>query len=265
MEKNTNGETIHLGEISWQEVNMASSFFNEVWPITELGSGVLIRCESGRRVWEVSDSEAVIHIFGGECKFEGTYLLSYQFVANCRPFSRLSESVKFSIVDQEITSTSESGSFKMRCELVDTEFQNIDQRKIITAQFEARRLYQIVDTTTYLQRDMPGLVKLAHPEMEHSPTTTTTSITVDQDSMTLHTAWTEYGLDDVTATVTAKTTGRGTISILTKSLNRMRMAIGLMDNPEFTVSFDPFYGDFVVFSTSSLFVAIRRAPTTVPQ
>ena len=263
MKEKTNGETIYLGEISREEINRVSSFFDQSWAVTKLGLGVLIRCESGRRTWQIADGDAIVRVIGGECNFQGTYLLSYQFVVNCRPFYLRNERVRFSIVDQEITSTSDSGMFKMRCKHVDTVFQSIDQRQVITAQLHAHRLYQIVDTTTYLQRDMPGLVILADPEMEHSPTTTTTSITVDQDSIMLHTAWTEYGLDDVTATVTAKTTGKGTISVLTRTLNRMRMAIGLLDNPEFTVSFDPYLGDFVVFSTSSLSVAIRRTPTTI--
>ncbi len=266
MKTTTHGDTISLGEVTHEEINMVSSFFDQYWSKIDLGSGVLIRCESGRRVWQITDSGTVVTVYGGECAFDATYLLSYQFIANCRPFLRSSESIMLSITGHEITASSKSGTLTMRCNPADTVFKVIDQLQTVRAQIQSSHLYQIVDTATYLQRDIPARISLEKAQLPESPTTSFTSITINHETMTLHTTWNpDYGLDDVTATIVAKTIGTGTVNVSTHSLNRMSMVIGLKEKPEFTVSFDPASGDFVVFSSSTLRVALRRAPMTVHQ
>jgi len=263
MEKKTNGDTISLGEVTHEEIYTVSSFFDQYWSKIDLGSGVLIRCESGRRVWQIADSGTVATVYGGECAFDATYLLSYQFIANCRPFLRSNESIMLSIRGHEITASAKSGTLTMRCDPLERAFEVIDHLQTVRAQIQSSHLCSIVDTATYLQRDIPARISLEKAQLPESPTTSFTSITVNHEVMTLHTSWNlDYGLDDVTATIVAKTIGTGTVNVSTHSLNQMSMVIGLRNNPEFTVSFDPASGDFVVFSSSTLRVALRRTPIT---
>ena len=89
MTVSTEQKTIHLGEISTEELQLVKSAVDFVKWDSESRGGPIVKSLNGRRVWQVSNDDLRVTIFGSECRFEGTYMLSAQFIANCVPLIKL--------------------------------------------------------------------------------------------------------------------------------------------------------------------------------
>lgn len=75
MTGSTEQTTIHLGEISTEELQLVKSAVDFVKWDSESRGGPIVKSLNGRRVWQVSNDDSRVTIFGEECRFEGTYML----------------------------------------------------------------------------------------------------------------------------------------------------------------------------------------------
>ena len=67
-------QTVHLGEISTEELRLVKSAVDFVKWDSESRGGPLVKSLNGRRVWQVTSDDSRVTIFGDECQFEGIYV-----------------------------------------------------------------------------------------------------------------------------------------------------------------------------------------------
>ena len=245
-------QTVHLGEISTEELRLVKSAVDFVKWDSESRGGPLVKSLNGRRVWQVTSDDSRVTIFGDECQFEGIYMLSTQFIANCVPLIKLDDNLHLSIVDRQITATSISGTVTMYCGPMTDNFVISSQANTVFAQLPFRSLFRAIDTAS----ELPDNVSPDALRRNDDPPPTT--ITIGNNYLTCFTDWRSYGCQDVTTSAVASTLSNGAISVCAQTLNRMVNLFGLVGNPEFTVAFDPLTSDFVEFSTSACHIAVRR-------
>ena len=245
-------QTVHLGEISTEELRLVKSAVDFVKWDSESRGGPLVKSLNGRRVWQVTSDDSRVTIFGDECQFEGIYMLSTQFIANCVPLIKLDDNLHLSIVDRQITATSISGTVTMYCGPMTDNFVISSQANTVFAHLPFRSLFRAIDTAS----ELPDNVSPDALRRNNDPPPTT--ITIGNNYLTCFTDWRSYGCQDVTTSAVASTLSNGAISVCAQTLNRMVNLFGLVGNPEFTVAFDPLTSDFVEFSTSACHIAVRR-------
>ena len=245
-------QTVHLGEISTEELRLVKSAVDFVKWDSESRGGPLVKSLNGRRVWQVTSDDSRVTIFGDECQFEGIYMLSTQFIANCVPLIKLDDNLHLSIVDRQITATSISGTVTMYCGPMTDNFVTSSQANTVFAHLPFRSLFRAIDTAS----ELPDNVSPDALRRNDDPPPTT--ITIGNNYLTCFTDWRSYGCQDVTTSAVASTLSNGAISVCAQTLNRMVNLFGLVGNPEFTVAFDPLTSDFVEFSTSACHIAVRR-------
>ncbi len=252
MTVSTEQKTIHLGEISTEELQLVKSAVDFVKWDSESRGGPIVKSLNGQRVWQVSNDDLRVTIFGNECQFEGTYMLSAQFIANCVPLIKLDENLRLSIVDRQITATSISGTVSMYCGPMTDNFVTSSQVNTVFAHLPFRHLFRAVDTAS----DLPNNVSREALRQNDDPPPTT--ISISDNLLTCYTDWQPYKCQSVTTTAVASTLGSGAISVCAHTLNRMINLFNFVGNPEFKVAFDSLTNDFIEFSTSNCHLAVRR-------
>jgi hypothetical protein len=245
-------QTVHLGEISTEELRLVKSAVDFVKWDSESRSGPIVKSLNGRRVWQVTSDDSRVTIFGDECQFEGIYMLSTQFIANCLPLIKLDDNLRLSIVNRQITATSISGTVTMYCGSMTDNFVTSSQVNTVFAHLPFRSLFRAIDTAS----ELPDNVSPDALRRNDDPPPAT--ITIGNNYLTCFTDWRSYGCQDVTTSAAASTLSNGAISVCAQTLNRMVNLFGLVGNPEFTVAFDPLTSNFVEFSTSACHIAVRR-------
>ncbi len=245
-------QTVHLGEISTEELRLVKSAVDFAKWDSESRGGPLVKSLNGRRVWQVTSDDSKVTIFGDECQFEGIYMLSTQFIANCLPLIKLDDNLRLSIVNRQITATSISGTVTMYCGPMTDNFVTSSQVNTVFAHLPFRSLFRAIDTAS----ELPDNISPDALRRNDDPPPTT--ITIGNNYLACFTDWRSYGCQDVTTSAVASTLSNGAISVCAQTLNRMVNLFGLVGNPEFTVAFDPLTSDFVEFSTSACHIAVRR-------
>jgi len=241
-----------FGEIGKSEVERVCKAVEYLRGSDNRKLGALLKSDGKNRVWQVSNDDAVINIVGGEATFESTYLLSPQFLINCRLMTQFSESVNIKYEDGKAHGNNRIGSVTMKCEKVTTEFVKVQQLPIVEARVKYRALFRAIDTGSDLPCDFGNAGEIT------SDTPPTTSLIVEPGRIRVKTIWSRLGSDDVETSCRAKTSGRGEINVMSPLVNLFTAYIGTDGDPDFTVRFDPLNGDYIEFVLDDLYVALKR-------
>ena len=215
-------------------------------------AGPIVRCENGRRIWEITSDDAAIVVYGDVGTFEETLMFGRQFIENCLPLARLDDNIHLTVVDRKVTANSPSGSISMFCGPTISRFEGIPEIDSITATMPFRHLFRALDTAS----DLPS--NIAEHVIHTNPEAPATVLKVSEGKLTCTTNWKPYGSHEVTTTTPANTLGTGSIAINAQTVNRMIHTIGLLGNPEFTISYDQLSGDYIKFSSPKVFIALKR-------
>ncbi len=214
--------------------------------------GALLKSDAKNRVWQISNDDAIINVVGGEATFAGTYVLGPQLLRNCLLLTQFSEFVNIKYEDGHARGSNRIGSVMMKCDLVSTEFLEVQQLPIVEAQIKYRALFRALDAGSDLPCDFGSADELS------SDVPPTTSLTVEPGQLRVKTIWSRLGSDDVETTCRAKTSGRGEISVKSPLINLFTSYISTDNDPEFTLRFDPLNGDYIEFVLDGLYVALKR-------
>ena len=255
MKNLTQQETVQIGEISSDEFRLIKSAVDFVKYDSSSQTGPLIKCNNGRRVWQVSSDDAVVTVFGETCDFEGIYLLGSQFITNCVPLFKLDENVRLSINDREITAISPTGTLTMPCGPMVDNFVSSTQINTVFAHLPFRHLFRAIDTAS----DLPDNISFRAMQQNDDPPPT--SIAVGNGQLKCRTNWKPFGSQNVETSATASTLGDGEISVCAQTIHRLINVFNTAGNPEFTVAFNPLASDFIEFSTTNCRLAVRRKLT----
>ena len=116
MKKKPSTSETNFGEISKSEVERVCKAVEYLRGGENRKLGALLKSDGKNRIWQISNDDAIINIVGGETIFEGTYLLSPQFLINCRLMTQFSESVCVKYEDGKAHGNNRIGSVTMKCE-----------------------------------------------------------------------------------------------------------------------------------------------------
>jgi len=252
MGKNQISPQIDIGCISLDELRLVHGATQLVQWDSNSMAGPIVRCESNRRVWEITDDEAAMIVYGDTCSFEGTYMFGRQFIENCLPLGRLDDNIHLTVVDRKVTATSPAGSLTMLCGPTISRFEGFHEIDSTTASLPFRHLFRALDTAS----DLPS--NISHDVIQSNPDAPATVIAISDGKLTCTTDWKPYGSHVVTTTTLANTLGTGSIALNAQVINRLIHTIGFLGNPEFTISFDQLTGEFVKFTSQKVFIALRR-------
>jgi hypothetical protein len=252
MKSNSSTTVVNFGDISKSEVDRVCKAVEYLRGGENRKLGALLKSDGKNRVWQISKDDAIINITGGEAIFTGTYLLSPQFLINCRLMTQFSESVKIKYEDGEAHGDNRIGSVTMKCEKVATEFVKVQQLPIVEARVKYRALFRAIDTGSDIPCDFGSAGEIT------SDMPPTTSLIVEPGRLRVKTIWSRLGSDDVETSCRAKTSGRGEISVMSPLVNLFTAYIGTDGDPDFTVRFDPLNGDYIEFVIDDLYVALKR-------
>ena len=242
----------NFGEFSKSEVERVCKAIEYLRDSENRKLGALLKSDGKNRVWQISNDDAIINIVGGEAIFEGTYLLSPQFLINCRLMTQFSESVNITYEDGKANGNNRIGSVTMKCEKVTTEFVKVQQLPIVEAHVKYRALFRAIDTGSDLPCDFGNAGEMT------SDTPPTTSLIVEPGRFRVKTIWSRLGSDDVETSCRAKTSGQGEISVMSPLVNLLTAYIGTDGDPDFIVRFDPLNGDYIEFVLDDIYVALKR-------
>lgn len=244
---------VSLGLVSLDE-------FHEVWcALWERRRGLttgidpLVKCEGGHRRWQLANDDLIINIEGGSAQFDGTYTLSAEFMLNCLSLSRLDGQIEITSDGKNVTAISPIGTITMAGRQVNVEFRSISQLSPVEARITAMSLLRSVHLCT----NFPTAISDVELRQVHRLPTTT--ISVGENIVAYSSESNSYGFERVLTTTPAVTSGRGVISVASMLLCQSIEAIGLSrNNPDIIVTFDPLGGDFIEFSTNTIYMALRR-------
>ena len=243
---------VDIGCVSLDELRLVHGATQLVKWDSDSMAGPIVRCEKGRRVWEITDDEAAVIVYGENCSFEGTLQLGRQFIENCLPLGRLDDIIHLTFADRKVTATSSSGSLTMLCGPTISRFGGIHEIASTTATLPFRHLFRALDTASNFPSNISEQV------IESNPEPPATVITVSDGTLVCTTNWKPYGSHAVTTTTSAETLGTGSIALNAQVVNRLIHTIGFLGNPEFTVSFDQLTGEYVKISSQKMYIALKR-------
>ena len=243
---------VDIGCVSLDELRLVHGATQLVKWDSDSMAGPIVRCEKGRRVWEITDDEAAVIVYGENCSFEGTLQLGRQFIENCLPLGRLDDTIHLTFADRKVTATSSSGSLTMLCGPTISRFGGIHEIASTTATLPFRHLFRALDTASNFPSNISEQV------IESNPEPPATVITVSDGTLVCTTNWKPYGSHAVTTTTSAETLGTGSIALNAQVVNRLIHTIGFLGNPEFTVSFDQLTGEYVKISSQKMYIALKR-------
>ena len=252
MDQDSIVDCINIGCVSLDEIRLVHGATQLVTWNSESMAGPIVRCEDDRRVWEITNDDAAIIVYGESCNLEGTFMFGRQFIENCIPLGRLDDNFHLTVVDRKVTAHSPSGTITMLCGPTISRFEGINEIDSTTATLPFRHMFRAFDTASDLPSNISDHVIQSNPE---APATV---ISISEGEMTCSTDWRPYGSHVVTATTSAETLGTGSIALNAQVLNRLIHTIGFMGNPEFTISFDQLTSDYVKISSPKVFIALKR-------
>jgi hypothetical protein len=252
MKQNLEAEQIDIGCVPLDELRLVHGATQFVSRDSDSMAGPIVRCENDRRVWEITDEEAVVIVYGENCSFEGTFMFGRQFIENCLPLGRLDDNIQLTIVDRKVTATSPSGSLTMLCGPTISRFEGIHEIDSTTARLPFRQMFRAFDTAS----DLPS--NISEHVIQSNPDAPATVIAISEGNLSCSTDWRPYGSHTVSTATSAETLGLGTIALNAQMLNRLIHTIGFLGNPEFTVSFDQLTGEYVKISSQKVFIALKR-------
>ena len=252
MKKKPSTSETNFGEISKSEVERVCKAVEYLRGGENRKLGALLKSDGKNRIWQISNDDAIINIAGGEAIFEDTYLLSPQFLINCRLMTQFSESVCVKYEDGKAHGNNRIGSVTMKCEKVATEFIKVQQLPVVEARVKYRSLFRAIDAGSDLPCDFGNAGEMT------SDTPPTTSLIVEPGRLHVKTIWSRLGSDDVETSCRARTSGRGEISVMSPLVNLFTAYISTDGDPDFTVRFDPLNGDYIEFILDDLYVALKR-------
>lgn len=252
MEQDHVDSPIDIGCVSLDEIRLVHGATQLVKWDSDSMAGPIVKCENGRRIWEVIDDDAAIVVYGDVCSFEGTFMFGRQFIENCLPLGRLDDNIHLTVVDRRVTAISPSGSLTMFCGPTISRFEGIHEIGSVTASMPFRHLFRALDTASDLPSNISADVIQSNPEPP------ATVLKVSEGKLTCTTNWKPYGSHEVTTTTSANTLGIGSIAINTQTINRLIHTIGFLGNPEFTIAFDQLSGAYIKFTSPKVFIALKR-------
>jgi hypothetical protein len=252
MKQNLEAEQIDIGCVPLDELRLVHGATQFISWDSDSMAGPIVRCENDRRVWEITDEEAVIVVYGENCSFEGTFMFGRQFIENCLPLGRLDDNIQLTVVDRKVTATSPSGSLTMLCGPTISRFEGIHEIDSTTARLPFRQMFRAFDTAS----DLPS--NISEHVIQSNPDAPATVIAISEGNLSCSTDWRPYGSHTVSTTTSAEALGTGTIALNAQMLNRLIHTIGFLGNPEFTVSFDQLTGEYVKISSQKVFIALKR-------
>ena len=252
MEQRHVDNPIDIGCVPLDEIRLVHGATQLVNWDSDSMAGPIVRCENGRRIWEITSDDAAIVVYGDVGTFEETLMFGRQFIENCLPLARLDDNIHLTVVDRKVTANSPSGSISMFCGPSISRFEGIDEIDSITATMPFRHLFRSLDTAS----DLPS--NISEHVIHTNPEAPATVLKVSDGKLTCTTNWKPYGSHEVTTTTPANTLGTGSIAINTQTVNRMIHTIGLLGNPEFTISFDQLSGDYIKFRSPKVLIALKR-------
>lgn len=244
---------VSLGLVSLNEFHAIWSALWERRQGLTTGIDPLVKCEGGRRRWQLANDDLIINIEGGSAQFEGTYALSAEFMLNCYSLARLDGEIEITIDGKSVIAISPIGTITMTGRQVNSEFRSINQLRPVEARVTAVSLLRNVHMCTNFPTDTIDV------DLRHVHRLPATTITIGDNTVACSSERNAYGLENVLTTTPAVTSGRGVISVSSMLLCQKIETIGLSrNNPEITITFDPLGGDFIEFSTNSIYIALRR-------
>ncbi len=252
MEQHQVDKPIDIGCVPLDEIRLVHGATQLVNWDSDSMAGPIVRCENGRRIWELTSDDASIVVYGDVCNFEETLMFGRQFIENCLPLARLDDNIHLTVVDKKVTANSPSGSISMFCGPSISRFEGIDEIDSVTATMPFRHLFRALDTAS----DLPS--NISEHVIHTNPEPPATVLKVSEGKLTCTTNWKPYGSHEVTTTTSANTLGTGSIAINSQTVNRLIHTIGLLGNPEFTISFDQLSGNYIKFSSPKVFIALKR-------
>ena len=252
MKQNLEAEQIDIGCVPLDELRLVHGATQFISWDSDSMAGPIVRCENDRRVWEITDEEAAVIVYGENCSFEGTFMFGRQFIENCLPLGRLDDNIQLTVVDRKVTATSPSGSLTMLCGPTISRFEGIHEIDSTTARLPFRQMFRAFDTAS----DLPS--NISEQVIQSNPDAPATVIAISEGNLSCSTDWRPYGSHIVSTATSAETLGTGTIALNAQMLNRLIHTIGFLGSPEFTVSFDQLTGEYVKISSQKVFIALKR-------
>ena len=241
-----------FGDISTSEIERVCKAVEYLRGGENRKLGALLKSDAKNRVWQISNDDAIINVVGGEATFAGTYVLGPQLLRNCQLLTQFSEFVNIKYKDGQARGSNRIGSVMMKCEMVSTEYMKVQQLPIVEARIKYRALFRAIDAGSDLPCDFGSADEIS------SDVPPTTSLIVEPGQLRVKTIWSRLGSDDVETTCSAKTSGRGEITIKSPLINLFTSYISTDGDPEFTMRFDPLNGDYIEFVLDDLYVALKR-------
>ena len=133
---------IDIGCVPLDEIRLVHGATQLVNWDSDSMAGPIVRCENGRRIWEITSDDAAIVVYGDVGTFEETLMFGRQFIENCLPLARLDDNIHLTVVGRKVTANSPSGSISMFCGPSISRFEGIDEIDSITATMPFRHLFR---------------------------------------------------------------------------------------------------------------------------
>ena len=213
-----------------------------------------VRCQDGRRCWQIANDTIIFNFLGDEARFEGIYNVGTEFMSNCYLLAVNSTSTEFTIDGNRVTASSPIESISMTATgLVSTEFRSINQPKTVEAQISKECLQ-------FLARFCLSFPDKLFDIDETSDKFPTTTLTIGDNTVRSISKFNHCGYKSMTSTVPAITLGHGSITVSSSLLGKSLSAIGSSrKNSCITISCDLVDGEFLEFKGDSEYVALRRS------
>ena len=103
-----------------------------------------VRCQGGRRSWQIANDSIIFNFLGGKARFEGIYNVGTEFMSNCCGVHVNSNFFEITIDGNIATVSSPIGTISMTATgLVNIEFRSINQPKLSRHKFQ-RNVYNFL-------------------------------------------------------------------------------------------------------------------------
>ena len=213
-----------------------------------------VRCQGGRRCWQIANDNIIFNFLGGKARFEGIYNLGTEFMSNCCGVHINSTFIEITIDDNIATASSPVGTISMTATgLVNIEFRSINQPKTVEAQISRECL-------RFLAHSCPSFPDKHFDIDESGEKFPTTTVAIGDNKVKYVSKFNRYGYKNLAITAPAITSGHGSITVSSLLLGQSLSAFdSYCRGTNVTISCDPVDGEFLEFTRNSDYVALRRS------
>lgn len=199
----------------------------------EDGTGLLVTCIDGHRVWQFSDDDVLMTVFGDPAEFPGTWHVPVRLVASMRQITAPGDSCELNVDgDHAVGTNSDDLSLRMRLHPRGPEYVPI----AIPTGVSATVPYSVLEDMASLVGHEPWQVDDRDRMVELPPVG---EVRIGDSELTFFRGWAYMGGIDTTVTVGARTTGHGSLVVGHLTLQRMLCGYWMDDIDDVTVSLDP--------------------------